>query len=188
MFHYSEQNNYLAEVKKSVGEKRVLEKYKYSFFAKLIYRYGNIIATLFLSVHFISSIMMMFEKWYFVFFALINGFIIFIVNRYFFKTYRLFPFTVEADNEKIVCRDFLFGRKEITIYHSDIENITGGIFSGYPTRPVYIKDGRQNITIGFYSHVGKFQKLITTILKNIPQPLYDKLLTGMKEMRIERKK
>ncbi len=130
----------------------------------------------------------MFEKWYFVFFALINGFFIFIINKYFIKTYRLFPFKIEADNEKLVCHNFLMSKKEIKINHSDIENITGGIFSGFPTRPIYIYDGEQKITIGFYSHVGKFQNLLTVILKNIPQPLYNRLLEGMKEMRVERKK
>lgn len=162
--------------------------FKYSFFAKLIYRYGNIIATLFLSVHFITSLIMMFEKWYFVFFAIINGFFIFLINKYFIKTYKLFPFRIDADNEKIICSNFLLSKKEITINHSDIENITGGIFSGYPTRPIYIFDGRQKLTIGFYSHVGKFQNLLTMILKNIPQPLYNRLLDSMKELRIERKK
>lgn len=162
--------------------------FKYSFWAKLIYRYGNIIATIFLSVHFISSIVMMFHKWYFVFFAIINGFIIFLINKYFFKTYKLFPFKITADNDKIICTDFLMNKKELIIYHSDIENITGGIFSGYPTRPIYIYDGKQKLSIGFYSHVGQFQNLLTIILKNIPQPLYNRLLENMKEMRIERKK
>lgn len=165
-----------------------METFKYSFFAKVIYRYGNVIATLFLSVHFFTSLIMMFSKWYFVFFALINGFFIFIINKYFFKTYKLFPFKISADNEKITCGDFFFSKKEVVIYHSDIESISGGIFSGYPTRPIYIHDGKQNIVIGFYSHVGKFQKLVTLILKNIPQHLYDRLLDNMKELRIERKK
>jgi hypothetical protein len=127
----------------------------------------------------------MFEKWYFVFFALINGFFIFIINRYYFRTYKSFPFTIAADNEKIICKDFFFTKKEITIYHSDIDKITGGIFSGYPTRPVHIYDSKQNISIGIYSHVGKFHKLLTIILKNIPQPIYEELLDKMKEMKIE---
>lgn len=165
-----------------------MNTFRYSFFAKLIYRYGNVIATLFLSVHLITSIVMMFDKWYFVFFALINGFFIFIINKYFFKTYRLFPFKIIADNEKMICQNFLLSRKEITINHSDIENITGGIFSGFPTRPIYIYDGKQKVKIGFYSHVGKFQNLLTLILKNIPQPLYNNLLESMKDLRIEKKK
>lgn len=162
--------------------------YKYSLFAKLIYRYGNIIATLFLSVHFFTSIIIMFEKWYFVFFALINGFFIFLINKYFIKTYRLFPFQISADNEKLICQNFLFSKKEVTISLSDIEKITGGIFSGYPTRPIYIYDGKQKLTIGFYSHVGKFQSLLTMMLKNIPQPLYNRLLDTMKELRVDKKK
>ena len=49
----------------------------------------------------------MFHKWYFVFPALINLVVILWINKYFIKTYKMFPFEIEVDNEKIICRDFL---------------------------------------------------------------------------------
>lgn len=164
-----------------------MENFKYSFWAKVIYRYGNIISTLLLSIHLVSSIYMMFQKWYFGLPAIINAVVIYIINRYFFRTYRLFPFSVEADNEKIICKDFFFSKKEFTIKMEDIDKISGGIFSGYPTRPIYIHDGKQNITIGFYSHVGNFQKLLTKILQNIPQYLYNDLTDKLRIKRVGRK-
>ena len=149
---------------------------------RIIYRYGNIIATLLLSVHFIFSIIVMFHIWYYVFPALINGGIIYVINRYFFKTYRQFPFTVQADNEKIICTDYFFSKKEIVIRMENIDSVKGGLFSGYPTRPVYIHDSENDITIGIYSHVGKFQKLLTKILQNIPQYVYNDLMDKMRSL------
>lgn len=158
-----------------------MENFRYSFFARLFYRYGNIIATLLLLVHLISSVILIFQKWYFIFPAVINTGIIFVLNKYFLKTYRLFPFNICADNEKIICKDFFLSRKEFEIKYEDIDQITGGIFSGYPTRPIYFHDGRQNITVGFYSHVGHFQKLLTKLLQNIPKNLYDEMINRLKK-------
>lgn len=157
-----------------------MEHYHYSFIAKIIYRYGNIIATILLSIQLLTSIIGMFAKWYFVFPALINLIIIIILNKYYIKTYRLFPFSIIADNEKIICGNFFLSDKKFEIKHADIDKLSGGIFSGYPTRPIYIHDGRQNITIGFYSHVGNFQKLTTKILQNIPKKLYDELMDNVR--------
>lgn len=160
-----------------------MEKIRYSIFARIVYRYGNVIATLLLSVHLISSIIIMFHRWYFVFPALINLVVILWINKYFIKTYKMFPFEIEVDNEKIICRDFLIGKKEIMIKYEDIDELRGGIFSGYMTRPIYIHDARQNITIGFYSHVGNFQKLLTKILQNIPQKLYTEVTEKISSFR-----
>lgn len=159
-----------------------MENFRYSFFAKLFYRYGNIIATLLLSIHLVSSIVYMFEKWYFVIPAVINGGIIYILNRYFFRTYRQFPFTVQANNEIIICNDFFLSKKKFKIKYEDIDKINGGIFSGYPTRPIYFHDGKQNITVGFYSHVGNFNKLTTKLLQNIPEYLYNDLTEKIKNI------
>ncbi len=163
-----------------------MEKYTYSFFARIVYRYGNIIATSLLSIQMVASFLGMFIKWYFVFPALINLILILLLNKYFIKTYKLFPFKVEADNEKLICYDFFLSKKKVEIHHKDIIGIRGGIFSNFPTRPIYITDGKQNIEIGFYSHVGKFQKLLTKILQNVPDQIYNDLMNSVKE-RIKKK-
>ncbi len=150
--------------------------FKYSLPAKLIYRYGNFIITPLLSIHLISSLFLLTKEWYFSILTIVNLAILIIANVYYIKTYKLFPFEVKADNEKLVCGNFFFSKKEITIKHCDIEKIEGGIFSSYPTRPIYIYDGKNSIKIGFYSHVSNFQKLLTIILSNIPQKLYNDLI------------
>ncbi|MDH7604866.1 MAG: hypothetical protein QHH13_08210 [Melioribacter sp.] len=156
-----------------------METFKYSFFAKIIYRYGNIIATLMLSVHLISSIYYISEKIFFIIPAIINSAIIFYLNKYFFKTYKLFPFEITISNNKLICKDFFLSKKKIEIDFRNIDKLSGGIFSGYPTRPIYIHDKSNGTVIGFYSHVGNFQKLLTRILQNIPEKLYNELMKNV---------
>ncbi|MBM4171702.1 MAG: hypothetical protein FJ214_07540 [Ignavibacteria bacterium] len=165
-----------------------MEHYKYGLFSKILYRYANIIATPILLIHLLSSIMIMLETWYFIFFALINSLIIIVLNKYYYKTYQNFPFEIFADNEKIICRNFFLSKKSYEIKHVDISKISGGFFSGWPTRPVYIHDKKNNVTIGFYSHVGNFQKLVTKILQNVPQHLYNEIVDNLKKNRSEVKK
>jgi len=165
-----------------------MQTFKYSFPAKLIYRYGNFIITPLLSIHLVSSLFLITRAWYFSILALVNLGILIIVNVYYIKTYKLFPFEIIADNEKIVCKNFFLSRKQITIKHEDMVKISGGIFSSYPTQPIYIYDGKNNFTIGFYSHVSKFQKLLTIILSNIPQKLYNDLIDKFKKEKIEVRK
>lgn len=156
--------------------------YKYSFFAKLLYRYGNIPLTLFLLMYLGMSVIGLITHWYFVFFAVINLAIIIWLNRFYFKTYRSFPFVIFADNEKIISSDFFLNTKVIEIRLINIDQISGGIFSGFTTRPTYIHDGTQNITIGFYSSSGNFNELLMTIIKNVNEDLYQQLITKIKKM------
>lgn len=71
----------------------------------------------------------------------------------------------------------------VEIKMRDIDKISGGIFSGYPTRPTYIHDSVQNITIGFYANAGNFNELLMTIIKNIDEKLYQQLIEKIKKLR-----
>lgn len=160
-----------------------MKTYKYSFFSKLIYRYGNIPVTILLLIYLAVSITGLFSYWYYIFFTLINLLLLFSLNKYYIKTYKLFPFEISADNEKIICTNFLFGNKKIELRIEDIDRLTGGIFSGYPTRPIYIYDSKQNITIGLYANVGKFPELLKIILQNVKEDLYKDLAGKINELR-----
>ena len=95
----------------------------------------------------------------------------------------MFPFEISSDNEKIICTNFLLSKKVIELRIDDIDKLTGGIFSGYPTRPVYLYNTKQNITIGIYANVGKFPELLKTILQNVKEDLYKDLLKKIDDMR-----
>ena len=156
--------------------------FKYSFFAKLIYRYGNIPITLLLGIQLLFSIIMIDVKWYFLFFALFNLLIIFFLNRFYFRSYKLFPFKIEINNEIMICTDFFNRSKTVEIYLQDIDDIKGGTLTGSPGRPVYIHDGKNNITIGLHSHIGNYNKLLTIILSNVTKELYNQVLDQAREL------
>ena len=160
-----------------------MKTYKYSFLSKLIYRYGNIPVTILLLIYLAISIIGLFSYWYYIFFTLINLLLLFSLNRYYIKTYKLFPFEITINNEKIICTNFLFNKRKLELRIEDIDKLAGGIFSGYPTRPVYIHDSRQNITIGFYANVGRFPDLLKIILQNIREDLYKDLLGKISVLR-----
>ena len=158
--------------------------YKYSLFAKLLFRFGNIPLTLLLLLYLGISAIGLFTQWYYVFFVGINLAIIIWLNRYYLKTYRSFPFTISADNEKLICSDFLLNKNIVEIKLIDIVKINGGIFSGYPTRPTYIHDARNNIVIGFYSNSGNFNELLMTIIKNVDENLYQQLIDKIRKLSV----
>ena len=159
-----------------------MKNYKYTFIAKLIYKYANIPATLLLSIHLISSIILIGQEWYHILPAIINAAVIYIINRFYLKIYRQFPFLISIDNEKMICSGFVIGNRKVEVKLSDIDSIKGGIFSGQMTRPVYIHDGKNDVTLGFYNHIKEYNKFITTVLSNIKKDLYDSLLVNMKEL------
>jgi hypothetical protein len=160
-----------------------MQTFKYSLPAKLFYRYGNIPLTILLLIYLWASIIGFLTQWYFIFFVAINSAIIVSLNKYYVRTYKQFPFSIKADNEKLICSDFLFTSKTLEIRIADIDKITGGVFNGYPSRPTYIHDERESITIGFYSSSGKLNELLLIIIKNINENLYQQLIDKMKNLR-----
>ena len=169
-----------------------MKEFTYSFFAKVIYRYANIPLTVLLGIYIFFSAVGFMNDWVYIFPLLLNIILVYVVNRYYFKMYRLFPYNIKADNEKIICSGFINKNKVIEITLLDIDNITGGIFSGSPVKPIYLHDTKNNITVGFNHHLKDFNKLLTIILSNIKQELYTELLDRVKEHsivnRLQRKK
>ncbi|MEW6652032.1 MAG: hypothetical protein AB1394_01045 [Bacteroidota bacterium] len=156
-----------------------MNKYTYSFFGKIWYRYINIIITVFLLLYTAGSLYMVFQKWYYIFLTLLNVLIIFGINSFYIKSYRYFPFVVVSDEKGITCSNFFLSRKKVRVNYTEITGISGGMFSGWNSRPVYIHDANQGIKIGFFTH-GKFKILLKIILQNINEELYSELLAVMK--------
>jgi len=156
--------------------------FKYSLFTKLIFRYANIPITLLLGIQLIFSFIMIYKEWYFLFFFLFNFLIIFFLNRFYFRSYKLFPFKIEMNNEKMICSDFFDSSKNVEIHLQDIDNIKGGILTDSPGRPVYIHDGKNDITIGLHSHIRNYNKLLTIILSNVTKELYNQVLDQAMEL------
>jgi hypothetical protein len=158
----------------------MMETFKYPFILKLIYRYGNIPLSILLLFYLVISVSEMNLYWYYVIFVIINLGILILLNRYYFRTYKSFPFTIRINNEKMICSNFFLSKRSVEVYHCNINNIYGGIFDGYRGGPVYMNDSKQNITIGFYQQAGQFHQMFRIILQNINEELYNTLKEKVK--------
>lgn len=158
-----------------------MKTFEYSLLPKIIYKYANIPITILLGFYlFISTVT--FSNNYMSYFAIfVHLLLIFIVNRYYFRNYKLMPYKIEADNEKMICTQFSFQNKISEIKFDQITEITGGIFEGSKSRPIIIRtNGNEKITINI--HINNFNSLLTIILANINKELYVKLLDRIKKI------
>lgn len=96
----------------------------------------------------------------------------------------MIPYTIEADDEKLVCSQFLFRNKTLTIYLKDVESLTGGMFSGKYHGVMKVSDGKNKIAIGFFDKINDSTKLITMILNKVDQKIYDEVIEKMKTIKI----
>ncbi|MDF1612643.1 hypothetical protein [Stygiobacter electus] len=158
-----------------------MQTFEYSIISKFFYRYINIIITIFLLLFTIVSLYVSFQKWYFIFLVIFNLVVIVLLNRSYFYSYKTLPFKITSDEEKIICSKFFMSKKEVVIFYKDINSISGGIFSGMPMRAVYLTDSKGNL-ISFYSHVGKFNELLKTILRNVTDEVYNLQLEKLKKI------
>ncbi len=156
-----------------------MKTFKYSFIAKIIYRYGNFLISIILFLYMILSALGLLKDWKFIFPLLINIILLYVVNKYYLKIYKLFPFKIDADNRELHCTDFMIKNRVEKIKIIDIDKIEGGIFSGRNYAPLYIEwNGNK---IGISPHMKDFNKLLTIILTNIKKELYEELLESIKK-------
>ena len=156
--------------------------FKYSVTSKIIYRYANIPATIFLSLNLISSLLYISKEWYYVFPFLLNLIIIIVMNRYYIRSYKLFPYKIEINRERMICSDFFNGKRIIEIELHDIDFIEGGSLSGTPAKPILLHDAMQDVVIGISPHMKNHNKLITIILSNVKQEVYNDVLALAHEL------
>jgi hypothetical protein len=156
--------------------------FKYSLFSKLIFRYANIPATLFLLLYLVSSFLYAFKEWFYVLPFLLNLIIIIMMNRYYFRSYKLFPYKIEINNEKMICSDYFYKSRIHEINLSDIDLIEGGSLSGTPAKPIYIHTESNDLLVGISPHMKDHNKLVTIILSNVRKEVYDNVLDLAKEI------
>ena len=164
-----------------------MQTFEYPWLAKIVYRYANIPVTLILLIYFVVSLSAMGESWLWVLSVIVHALLIFFVNRYYWRSYKSFPYKIEADNEKMICSNFFMSKKKVEIKLIDIESVRGGIFSNSLTKPIFMKVKNHESEIGFHYHLKKYNILLTTILSNIDQELYSSLLERIKDKADEKR-
>ena len=152
------------------------QTFTYSFLFQIIFRYGNVIVTPVLLLYSIPLFYFLDENLILAFPLLVNLTIIYFLNRHYLNLYKILPYRIEADDEKIVCSNFFLSNKEITINYNDISSLAGGIFENKISGVMKVCDGSNNICIGFYQRLSNSSKLATIILSKVRRDIYDGVL------------
>ena len=159
------------------------QTFSYPLIFRFIFRFGNILLTPVIILYSIPLGYYLSEKPLLAFPIVVNFLIIYFLNKHYFNLYKLLPYSIEADDEKITCADFFLTKKVKSIYYKDISEISGGIFDNKISGLMKIRDGRNNFSFGFYHKLSGSQKLATIILSKVKRELYDEVLEKIQSKR-----
>ena len=161
-----------------------MKTFTYPFFWKIVYRYGNLIISPLLLIYCFSVLSLIDNNILYLLPFIISLIILYSLNKYYFDFYKIIPYKIEADEEKLVCSQFLFRNKTLTVYIKDIEKLSGGIFNGRFRGVMKICDGKNKICIGFFDRINKSSTLITLILSRVDKKIYDDVIENIKSLKI----
>jgi hypothetical protein len=152
------------------------QMFTYSLLFRIIFRFGNIIITPLLILYTIPLVAFMDENIILAFPLLVNLLIIYFLNRHYINLYKILPYKIEVDDEKIFCSEFFLSKKEFIVKYEDIESLSGGIFENKISGVMKVYDGKNAISFGFYNRMTNSGKLATIILSKVKRELYDEVL------------
>lgn len=153
-----------------------MQTFTYPLFFKLLYRYGNIPANILLLFYLYISAEGLDKNLLNILPLLIVLTLMYFLNKHYLLLYKIIPYRIDADNEKLTATKFIFSKKKAEIFYSDISDLTGGIFDGRISGVMRIYDGRTKLSIGFFNKIRNTDKLQTLILSKIRRELYDKVV------------
>lgn len=162
-----------------------MQTFTYPIFWKFIYRYSNLVITPLLITYALSLIIIIQNNLIILIPFLLSLFLLYYLNKSYLTFYKLVPYKIELDNEKIICTDFLFSNKSITIFIKDIESLSGGIFDGRYRGLMKVCDGKNKIIIGFFDRIINSNKLVTLILSKVDKKIYDKVIEQIQSIKIK---
>ena len=167
-----------------------MQVFSYSFFYKLIYRYGNIPVTIILIIYLVPSVVNLDKNLIYLLPVVLLLGMIYLLNKHYLNLYKIIPYKIEADDEKMICTNFLFSEKEFTIYYRDIESLKGGIFDGRLSGVMKVCDRNNQVCIGFFNRLRNANKLQTLLLSKVPRKVYDDVVdrVGIKGKKGDKKK
>jgi len=104
--------------------------------------------------------------------------VLFYVNKLYLRLYKILPYQIEIDDEKIICSQYFKKDKKEIIYFSEIVGLRGGIFLG-KSKGLMLIEGNKT-TIGFFHHLTNANIFITTLLQNVPAEVYKNVESKIK--------
>lgn len=165
-----------------------MQLFVYPFYVKFIFRYGNIIATILLLLYLIPVVSGLDENWYLIIPLIISIVLLYFINKKYLTLYKVMPYKIEADDEKMICKNFIYSSKEVTIYFKDIDSLAGGIFDGKLRGIMKVCDGKNHICIGFSEKLKDSKKLMTLILSKVRKEIYDDVIEKLQSLKKVKKK
>ena len=160
-----------------------MQIFTYPFISKLIYRYGNFPASIFLLSILYDSVSNLNISLFNLIPFLITLLLLYYMNKHYLMLYKIIPSKIEADAEKMVCSGFIFSRKSLTIFYSDIESLSGGIFDGKNYGIMKVCDGKSKVCIGFFNSLKNVRNLEKIILAKVNKDIYEKSAEKIKAMK-----
>lgn len=156
-----------------------IKTFEYPVFFRLLYRFGNIPVTFLLSVYLIPSVINLDQDLIYILPVITILILIYLINRRYLFLYEVVPYKIIADDEKLISSNFLLSKKEIIIYFSDIDDLSGGIFSGKLKGLMKVHDGKNKIYIGFFDRIKDAKSLQTIILSKVNSDVYNKVVESV---------
>jgi hypothetical protein len=153
--------------------------FEYPVFFRLLYRYGNIPITLFLSIYLVPSVINVDRDLIFLIPVVGILILIYFVNKRYLYLYQVVPYKIEIDEEKLICSDFFLQKKAVIVYYKDIDELSGGIFSGKLKGLMKVYDGKSKMCIGFFDRIKGAKDLQTAILSKVRSEVYNKVVESV---------
>jgi len=155
-----------------------MSSFTYRPFYRLIYRFGNLLLTPIFLIYMLPAILMFrYEIGQFAYIIVFSVIIVY-VNMLYFRLYKILPFRIEIDDEKIICCQFFRKDKTITLSFSGIVKLQGGIFYGKSKGLMQIEG--DNSVIGFFHHLTNANIFIAALLQNVPPEVYKQIEPQLK--------
>lgn len=161
-----------------------MQVFTYNIFYKLIYKFGNIVISILLLIYLIPVALNLDKNLILIIPFVVSLIIIYYINKKYLDFYKIVPYKIEADDDKIVCSDFSLRKKVFTIYYKDIELLMGGIFDGRHRGLMKVYDGKNKICIGFFDKMTNSNKLVTIILSKVDKKIYDEVVDRLQSKKI----
>ena len=152
------------------------QTFTYPLLFRIIFRYGNIIITLLLIVYSLPLAVYLDEKKILIIPLIVTLLIIYFLNRHYLDLYKILPYKIDVDDEKVICSGFFLSKKELIIYYDDIKSLSGGTFENKISGVMKVCDGRNGLCFGFYQRMTNSSRLVTIILSKVKRELYDEVL------------
>lgn len=160
-----------------------MQKFEYPFLYKLFFRFGNIPVTLLLAMYMFIAATNLDRSLINLLPLAISALLIFFLNRHYFILYKILPFKIEADREKLICSNFLLSQRIVVIYFKDVSSLSGGVFDARATGVMKLSDSKNNISIGFFNSIKDVRVLQKHILTWVPKEVYDEVAAKLKQKR-----